>query len=450
MFSNWKNVLVLALPSFMSFFAQTAIGTVNLILVGHLGALNIAIVGVANIIMYNGFAIFSGISHTVNYLVAQDYGANDIKSSIRRTYLALYLSIFVAILLFIVGFFFAGNILGWTGGSSELVVAGEHYLQIRFYALSFGIISFMFHGFLRGVGDTRTSMILSIISNVAILFFAYSLTYGRLGFPELGLNGSAYAILIGEFIGFILALYVFFIRFKNKFQTLVKVVIRLREMKLIVVESFKLGMQEFSMSFAMFIFTIFVARLGTEALAANEVALNVMSFGFMPAFAFGTTATILVGQEIGRGQPLKARRAATDVAVLGSIFLILLGTAEIIFAKQIAMIYNSTDPYVYETAAQLIMISAYLQIFDGFLNFYAGALRGLGETTFLLRMSLIINWCVFVPLAYVLIFVFDMGSIGAWIALYTYLTVIGLSFMYRFYKSDWSTIRAKDIEVGMH
>jgi len=446
MLQNWRNVLILALPSFMSFFAQTAIGTVNLILVGHLGALNIAIVGVVNIIMYNGFAIFSGISHTVNYLVAQDYGAKDIKTAIKRTYLALYLSLFIAVFLFAVGYFFSGNILGWTGGSAELVHEGEYYLQIRFYALALGMVSFMFHGFLRGVGDTRTSMILSIISNVIILFFAYALTYGQFGFPELGLNGSAYAILIGEFTGFILALYVFFIHFNKKFHTLVKVAIKLRELKLIVVESFKLGMQEFSMSFAMFIFTVFVARLGTEALAANEVALNVMSFGFMPAFAFGTTATILVGQEIGRKQPLKARRAGTDVMVLGSIFLLVLGTFELIFAKDIAMLYNNSDPYVYETAALLIQISAYLQLFDGFLNFYAGALRGMGETSFLLRMSLITNWCVFVPLAYVLIFVCDLGSIGAWISLYTYLAVIGLAFMYRFYKSDWSSIRAKDME----
>ncbi|TCZ76504.1 MATE family efflux transporter [Paenibacillus albiflavus] len=446
MLQNWRNVLILALPSFMSFFAQTAIGTVNLILVGHLGALNIAIVGVVNIIMYNGFAIFSGVSHTVNYLVAQDYGAKDIKTAIKRTYLALYLSLFIAVFLFAVGYFFSGTILGWTGGSTALVHEGEYYLQIRFYALALGMVSFMFHGFLRGVGDTRTSMILSIISNVMILFFAYALTYGQFGFPELGLNGSAYAILIGEFTGFILALYVFFIHFNKKFHTLVKVAIKLRELKLIVIESFKLGMQEFSMSFAMFIFTVFVARLGTEALAANEVALNVMSFGFMPAFAFGTTATILVGQEIGRQQPLKARRAGTDVMVLGSIFLLVLGTFELIFAKDIAMLYNSTDPYVYETAALLIQISAYLQLFDGFLNFYAGALRGMGETSFLLRMSLITNWCVFVPLAYVLIFVCGLGSIGAWISLYTYLAVIGLAFMYRFYKSDWSSIRAKDME----
>ncbi|OPA76670.1 MATE family efflux transporter [Paenibacillus selenitireducens] len=443
MLQNWKKILMLAIPSLLSFATATVIGTVNLIMVGHLGALIIAIVGVSNIIMYNGFAIFSGIGHTVNYLVAQNYGANDMRTGIKRMYYALYLVTIFAIILFVVGWFFSGEILGWTGGSSELVGVGEQYLELRFFALSLGMISFVFHGFLRGIGDTKTSMVLSVISNVIILFLVYGLVFGHFGLPELGLEGSGYAILIGEFVGLVLAIYVYFFRLHPLYQTRTWVVPRLRDMKELITESTKLGVQEFSMSLSMFIFTVFVARLGTEALAANEVALNVMSFGFMPAFAFGATATILVGQEVGRGQPLKGRRAGTDTAIMGSIFLLVLGTLEFIFAENIAMLYNNTDPAVYHTAAQLIMISAFLQLFDGFLNFYAGGLRGIGDTTFLLRTSLVVAWCLFVPLSYVLIFVFDLGSIGAWIALYSYLMVFGLTLMYRFYRTDWQHVKIK-------
>lgn len=444
MFQNWKKILMLAIPSFVSFATATVIGTINLIMVGHMGALIIAIVGVANIIMYNGFAMFSGIGHTVNYMVAQNYGANDMRTGIQRTYYALYLSVFFGVLLFLVGIFFAGNVLGWTGGSSELVEAGEGYLQLRFFALSFGVITFTFHGFLRGIGDTKTSMVLSIISNVIILFLVYSLTFGHFGLPELGLEGTGYAILIGEFVGLLLALYVFFVRLHPLYNTRALVPLRFKQMGELSRESFKLGMQEFSMSLSMFIFTVFVARLGTEALAANEVALNVMSFGFMPAFAFGATATILVGQEVGRGNPLKGRRAGTDTAIMGSIFLLVLGAFEFVFAKNISMLYNNTDPQVYEMAAKLIMISAFLQLFDGFLNFYAGGLRGIGDTTFLLRSSLVVAWLLFVPLSYVLIFVFDLGSVGAWIALYTYLMAFGLTLMYRFYRTDWKNVQIKE------
>lgn len=223
------------------------------------------------------------------------------------------------------------------------------------------------------------------------------MTYGHWGFPELGLRGAGLAVLIGEALSLIGSAYVFLVPMHRRFVTRRRIRLERAESKLLLVESGKLGMQEMAMSLAMFVFTMFVTRLGTEALAANEIALNVMGLGFMPAFAFGATATILVGQEIGRGQPRLARRLGTDVAVLGSLFLLVLGTVEFFFAVPIARLYAS-DPAVYELAGRLLMISAYLQLFDGVLNYYAGALRGLGDTTFLLRASLVLNWLVFIRL----------------------------------------------------
>jgi multidrug resistance protein, MATE family len=186
-------------------------------------------------------------------------------------------------------------------------------------------------------------------------------------------------------------------------------------------------------------------NLGTNALAANEVALSVMSLGFMPAFAFGSTATILVGQEIGRGQPSIGRRAGTNTAILGCIFLLILGIIQFFLAEPIARIYTD-DVQVYKLAGELIMISAFLQLFDGLLNFYAGGLRGIGDTSFLLKISLYLGWLLFVPLSYVLTFILDLGSIGAWISLYTYLTVFGTSLMVRFYRTNWDSIKLKSAE----
>jgi putative MATE family efflux protein len=443
MLRNWKQILWLAIPSLVSFATQTVTGTISLIMVGQLGALVIAIVGVSNIIMYNAFAIFSGIGHTLNYLVAQNYGADDMKKGVQRMNLALYLCGAIGILLLIVGWLAAGDVLRWTGGA-ELAEVGGTYLEIRFYAMAFGIISFSFHGFLRGIGATRTSMVISLICNGLILFLTYTLTFGALGFPELGLTGTGLAVLIGEAVGLLLCVYVYFIRLHPRFQTRTWPVFDTAEAKLILQESGKLGVQEFSLSITMLIFTGFVARLGTEALAANEIALNIMSFGFMPAFAFGATATIIVGQEIGRGAPHKARRAGTDTAILGSLFLLILGTIEFIWAENITKLYIADNPEVFELAAHLIMISAYLQLFDGLLNFYAGGLRGIGDTTFLLRISALLSWLLFVPLTYLLIFVAGLGSIGAWLGLYTFLVVFGIAVMVRFYRTDWANVKLKE------
>lgn len=443
MFKNWKAILLLAIPSIFSFATMTVTGTINLIVVGQLGATLIAIVGVSNIIMYNGWALFSGIGHTVNYLVAQSYGAGEYRKAVERTYLALYVCLGVAVIVCTAGTIGSGFFLQVITGMSDIAETGEAYVRLRFYAMAFGIFSFVFHGFFRGIGDTRTPAYLTLISCVIMVFLTYVLTYGVYGFPELGLEGAGWAFLFGEGIGFLGCVYVFFVSLNKRFNTRIRVTIRRDESKLILLESGKLGIQEFALSISMFIFTMFVARLGQNALAANEIALNVMSFGFMPAFAFGATATILVGQQVGKGNPLMGRRLGTETAILGSIMLITIGIIEFFLAEPIARLF-SPDPEIFHLVTRLIMISAFLQLFDGLLNFYAGGLRGLGDTTFLMKVSFFFGVLIFVPLSYILIFVLDLGSIGAWLSLYTFLTLFALSVTIRFYRTDWLSVRYKE------
>lgn len=441
---NWGLILSLAIPSIVSFAMQTLSGTLNLIVVGGLGATVIAIVGVSNIIMYNAWAIFSGIGHTVNYLVAQNYGAQDMKKGIERTTVALAVTACMSLLILLAGFLFAGDILRLIGGEgSKELASGGDYLQIRFFAMACGILNFVFHGFFRGIGDTKTPMVLSLTSNILMVIFTYLWTYGKFGFSAYGLSGAGWAFFLGEAVGLLGCLYAYFIRLHPRYGTRIKPVWNGREARLILVESGKLGVQEFSLSISMLLFTTFVAVLGEEALAANEVALNVMSLGFMPAFAFGATATILVGQRIGQGKPLEARRLGTDTAVLGSIFLLVVGTVEFFLAEPIARIYTQ-EPHVYELAGSLIMVSAFLQLFDGLLNFFAGGLRGTGDTSFLLVMSFIMGFAVFVPLSYLSIFVWDWGSMGAWVSLYTFLVVFGVAVMIRFYRTNWMNAKIKE------
>lgn len=447
MFKHWKVILLLAFPSIFSFATMTLTGTINLIMVGHLGALTIAIVGVSNIIMYNAFAIFSGIGHTVNYLVAQNFGADEMPKGIERTHIALTLCIAVGAILILAGATVSDEILGWIGGSKKLADAGEGYLRLRFYAMALGIFSFVFHGFFRGIGDTKTPAVLSVLTSVTMIIFTYALVYGKMGFPEIGLIGAGWAFLLGESVGFVGCLFVFFILLHKRYQTRSGTKLSRGEAKLILAESGKLGIQEFAMSISMFIFTLFVSRLGTEALAANEVSLNVMSLGFMPAFAFGATATILVGQEIGRGRPLLGRRMGTDTAIIGSLFLLMLGTVEFIFAESIAHFYTQ-DPAVYKLAAELIKISAFMQLFDGLFNFYAGGLRGIGDTEFMSKASIVLNFMLFVPLTYLLTFVLDWGSAGAWVSLYIFLMLLGLTMMIRFYRTDWLRVQRKEADLS--
>ena len=177
---------------------MTVTGMINLIMVGNLGALAIAIVGVSNIVMYNAWAMFSGVGHTVNYLVAQNYGSKDMKKGLERTFIALLFCFIAGILVIIFGSFGSGAVFKVLGSPDNMIQEGSLYLQIRFYAMFFAIPTFTLYSFFRGIGDTRTPMFASLVGNAVMIFFTYTLTYGNLGFPELGLKGAAIALLIGE------------------------------------------------------------------------------------------------------------------------------------------------------------------------------------------------------------------------------------------------------------
>lgn len=442
MFKNARLILSLAIPNIFSFATATVTGAINLIMVGGLGGAVIAVVGVTNIIMYNAWAMFSGLGHSINYLVAQSYGAGESRKAVERTHITLYVvaALFFAIIL--AGLLGSWPLLLLVTGSSELAGLGAGYAQYRFAALAIGLFSFVIHGFLRGIGDTRTPAVLTVLGSGVMVFFTYALTYGKFGFPELGLSGAGLAFLLGEVVGALGSLLVFFVVLHKKMQTRKLSAFDKQEARLILGESGKLGIQEFSLSLSMFLFTVFVGRLGTVALAANEVALNIMSLGFMPAFAFGATATILVGQEVGRGKPLQGRRFGTETAIYGSVFLLIIGILEFIFALPIAKIYTN-EPEIYTLVAKLITFSAFLQLFDGFLNFYAGGLRGIGDTGFLMKASIACGFGLFVPLAALFIFVLDWGSMGAWMSLYIYLTIFAGVIMYRYYRTDWHSVRLK-------
>lgn len=437
---NWKLVLLLALPSVISFATQTVSGTASLIMVGKLGAVVIAIVGLANVIIYNAWALFSGLGHTVNYLVSQNYGEGDMKKGVERTFIAVGISAAMGLLVFVLGYF-SGDLIRLMGGSAEMSQQGAGYLRIRFFALAFGIVTSVIYGFFRAIGDTRTPMLIAIFANAVMIVVTYALIFGKLGFGEYGLAGAGYGVLVSEVSGFLAAGILLVWKLRTRFRSAVAAPRDGREAKLMAKEAGKLGFMEFSMSAAMLIFTMVVVRLGETALAANEIALNVMAFGFMPAIGFGSTATILVGQEIGKGNPKLARRYGTDSAVLGSLFILLLGTVEVVFAKQIGRFYSPEDREVALLAAHLIQISAYLQLFDGWFNLFAGGLRGVGDTSFLMKAGLVTGWLLFVPMAYGFTIWLGWGSYGAWISLYLYLLILGTVLLVRYYRTPWSEVR---------
>ncbi|GGI99887.1 MATE efflux family protein [Alicyclobacillus cellulosilyticus] len=419
----WKRILTLALPSIATFSSMTFTGMLTLVIVGRLGAAAITVVGISNIIMYNTWALFAGINEAVNYLVAQNYGEGTMREGNERMQAALWLSLGCSALVLLGSLALPAHIFAWMGANAQLVRDGAPYLQARMWAFAFSILSNVYFAYMRAVGDTKTPMYISLGTNVLLVTLTYGWTYGRFGLPQGGLTAAGLSMVVSEGIGFLLCLAVHYGLYHRRFATRAWYAVSPSQMAVVGRESVKLSAMELAMSLGMLVFTACITSLGTAAVAANEIALNILSLGFMPANGFGMAATIAVGQELGAGRPLVARRVGLHTVGLGVAFMALFSVFLLVCAGPVARIYTS-DPKVVALAVGLIHLASAVQLFDGGGIIFGGGLRGVGDTTYLFRISALLNWLVFVPLTIVLTRFLHLGQTGAWVALCTLIVLM--------------------------
>ncbi|MEH7120909.1 MATE family efflux transporter [Neobacillus vireti] len=442
-----KEILRLAIPSIATFSSMTVTGLLILMIVGKLGAASIAVVGITNVLMYNLWALFSGNQGAINYLVAQNYGSRNMRMGNQRMQIALILAALQAILLFVASYVIPHFILEVMGSNAAILQLGVPYVQVRMFAMMFTVFNIIFYAYMRATGDTRTPMNISLINSALVVFLTYSLAYGKFGFPNLGLQGAGWSMVAAEGITFLLNLLVYFRFLNEKYFTRSWIPIERHQVRLLLFESSKLGITELSNSMGMLVFTACITRLGTVAIAANEIALNILSFGFMPANGFGAASTVGIGQEIGKGRPLEAKRFGLVTVYLGLGFMLLISIILFVFALPVAKLYT-TDSAVYLTSVSLIHLASFILLFSGSGIIFAGGLRGVGDTTFLSRTSLLLNWIFFVPCTILLTQVYHLGQTGAWTAFCSLIILQCVTNAWRYKSLNWTLAKSKSSPIA--
>nr|WP_282082081.1 MATE family efflux transporter [Bacillus cereus] len=206
-------------------------------------------------------------------------------------------------------------------------------------------------------------------------------------------------------------------------------------------------MEELGMSGAMLLFTVFISRVGDIELAATEIVLNVISLAYLPGIGFGVTATILIGQQIGKGSPLIAKKIGIDVVKIGLYFIVPFTIIYFLGAEYIAKLFT-TEEMVLSLTVEILRFASLFVIFDGLQLILAGGLRGIGDNYYTMKVALILGWLVFIPLSFIFTFALNLGIYGPWVGFYIYIVGLFVSFGYRYLKLDWSSIAIKDAAVS--
>ena len=184
-----------------------------------------------------------------------------------------------------------------------------------------------------------------------------------------------------------------------------------------------------------------MGTLGAVPQAAHQIAINLASMTFLTCTGLAMAATIRVGNNLGRKDPIGVQRVGYSAILQVVAFMLIAAFVFVILRNQLPLIYIN-DPAVINIASSLLIMCAFFQVSDGVQVVAIGALRGLQDVKMPMLLTFIAYWIIGLPTSYLGARVFDMGPIGVWLGLVFGLTVSAVLLTIRFRKITNKSISA--------
>ncbi|MCC3152348.1 MATE family efflux transporter [Hymenobacter sp. BT770] len=427
-----RPTLLLALPVMLSQLGHVLVNFVDSVVVGHIGKVPLAAVGVGVSTTSVLLVLGVGLSMGSVPLVAAADGRRDLPELGRLLVASVWTNALAGLVLAGLGQL-VPPFLHLLGQPPEVVALAGPWVQVISLSL-FPLMVFQgFREFAEGLGLTREAMWLSILGNVLNGLLCYALVYGHLGLPAMGMMGSAWATLMARgLMAAFMAIYV--LRAKRLRAERAAVTSWLpvgATVRRVVDLGAPIGVQMALEVGAFGLSLLMAGWLGVTTEAAHKVAIDVASMTYMAASGIAAAATIRVGNLRGAGDLNAARHAGfaaywLTFGFMGSMALLLILTRHLV-----PYIYIS-DPQVVAQASTLLLIAALFQVSDGLQVVGLGALRGLEDVKVPSVVALLAYWAVALPLGYFLGFKLHMGAPGVWTGLLVGLSIVATVLLLRF------------------
>jgi len=386
-----RAVIRLAWPLWVAVALQDAFSLVDLFWVGCLGKEAVAALALSGMLMGFVFTIAIGISTGVVAMVSRFVGEGREREAWKVAWQALYMGLGAGLLATGIGLPLAGPALELLGGRGEVLTLGTGYLQVMACGAVVVFVTFSMTSALRGAGDTITPMIAMVLATVVNIALDPLLIFGWLGFPALGVTGSAVATVAAQILGMLFVLG--FLFFGNT-----KVRLRKRDSGLNLSYSWRLvkigafgSIQMWIRNISSLVVIAVVARFGDAVLASFGIGMRLLMVVLLPGFGIGNAAATVVGQNLGAHKRDRAVRAGWVAsyfyvgisAGFSILFALLAGTLVGVF---------NDDPGVIEAGTSLLLWLALSFPFLAFGLVLSRAMFGAGDTvtpTWITALSLL-------------------------------------------------------------
>jgi MATE family multidrug resistance protein len=416
------ETLRLAAPMALTQLSQIAMMTTDLAFIGRLGGDAIAAAALAGTIYFVSFTFGMGLMSAVAPLAAQAFGAGD-PALVRRSLRAgLWAGLIVALPIMV--FPLQGEaILLALGQAQEPARLAQNYLLGLAWGVAPALWFMALRSFMGAVNRPEPVLWITLVAIPINAVLVYPLLYGAWGLPALGLFGAGLATSLVNLGSFLAGLW--FTTRRAPFRDY-HVLARLWRidwslMRQIVLIGAPMSLA-FLLEYGLFsAAALLMGLIGTAALAAHQIALQVAAILYMIPYGISMAATVRVGHAAGRHDADGVRRAGLTAISIGIALAAVLTLAVIVARFAIAQFFLGDGAAENDAAATLavtlLAIGATFFVTDALQAVTSGALRGIKDTRLPLLFAAIGYWLVGFPASYALGFLTPLGAVGIWIGL---------------------------------
>lgn len=379
-----KTLLLFALPTLGSNILQSLNGSINSIWVGRfLGEQALAATSNANIIMFLMFSAVFGFGMAATILIGQSMGRRDVQAARRAFGSAIGLVMGGALVIAILGWLFAPQILRLLATPGEAQAMALAYLRVIFLGLPFSMLGVLIQMSLRGTGDSVTPLWFMLLSVIIDAGLNPLLIEGIGPFPRMGIAGSATATLIAGIVsslGLLLYVYLRDLPIRLRGAELRYLVPEGALVRTIVAKGLPMGAQMLVMSTAGLTMIGLVNRLGVDTAAAYAVSQQLWTYIQMPAMAIGVAVSSMAAQNIGAGKWERVGAITRSGLAFNTVITLVVIGAIILFDRPVMALFVGADSPAIPIARHIQLLASWTFVMFGATMVLFSTVRANGAT----------------------------------------------------------------------
>ncbi|MCL2144846.1 MAG: MATE family efflux transporter [Endomicrobia bacterium] len=405
----------------------------------------------AGVLNFSIMSIFIGTISYADVFVSQYYGKKEYRSIGPSVWQSFYLAFAGAFILLLISFF-SENIFTFIGHAPAIIAEEIKYFKVLCYGAFPSLAASALSCFYAGRGKTKIILLINIIGIAVNIIFDCLLIFGNAGFPEMGITGAAIATIIASIVMFGLFAVMLLSKKNNKTYNTRKIIPDFSFIKRLLKFGFPNGVQFFFDMSGFTFFVLVIGTLGELELSASNIALNINYLAFMPLIGCGITTSILVGQFLGRNKASLAERSVYTALHVVYFYVAFMVLAFILIPN--FFIYPFSQGAEAEIIEQirpivinLLRFVALYSLFDPMNIVFASAIKGAGDTAFVMKLLITLSIFAAAMPIYLVIVVFDLGLYIGWSIMVFYAVALALSFYLRYKTYKWKKMRVIEMQI---